>query len=130
MTRMYKMEITKYPDGAIYEWDEGAFDINEDWEPEGWQEYSEEKFGAYKPFFWPKQNKLYQSRSAAQSKVDIVRRWGGEAIILEAELSEFIPVQEANKRRKQKTLLTRLEKAVDKAQNLRDQIAALEVSNG
>ena len=119
MTRMYKMEITKYPDGAIYEWDEGAFDVNEDWEPEGWAEYSDNEFGNYMPFFWPSQSKIYRSRSSAQSKVDIVRMWGGEAVILEAELSEFVPIEVANARRKRARTSVRIEK-------LRQKIAELE----
>jgi hypothetical protein len=62
---------------------------------------------------------MYLSRSSAQEKVDIVERWGGKARLLEAELSEFIPVEEANQRRKR----ARNAKTVER---LRARIAELE----
>lgn len=72
-------------------------------------------------FFLPSEKKLYRSRSSAQDKVDIVRRWGGEAVLLEAEVSEFIPIEEANLRRKNERNQARIRK-------LQDQINAIQAS--
>lgn len=84
------------------------------WEPEGWREFAIERWGEnverrdddgdsfvmpYMPFFWPKTGVIVRTRSTAQKTVDIIRRWGGTA-----ELMECTPVWEAtvdaNARRK------------------------------
>jgi hypothetical protein len=126
---MYKIEITEIPaecdELRIVMCDDGFLRMTRDWKPEGWEEYVAERIadGAnWEPdqhFFWPSENKMYLSRSSAQEKVDIVERWGGKARLLEAELSEFIPVEEANQRRKR----ARNAKTVER---LRARIAELE----
>lgn len=52
-------------------------------EPAGWAEFCQEKWGEYKPFFWPKTGVPYRSRSSAQHRVDIINRWGGNAVVME-----------------------------------------------
>jgi hypothetical protein len=78
-----------------------------------------DEFGADKEYFNPSENKLYRSRSSARDKVKIVERWGGKARILEAEVSEFIPVEEANKRRRIKCDLERIKKLEDKIMHIK-----------
>ncbi len=86
----------------------------DEWEPEGWKEFALEKWGPdverheyegtvvlpYMPFFWPKTGVIVKSRSTAQRTVDIIRHWGGSAELLECT-PVWLPVDEANARRKQ-----------------------------
>jgi hypothetical protein len=122
--RLYKMEITEYPklttpasgnvrmpDGYVESYPKGLEDE--------WVEFCEAEFNGFRSFFLPNENKLYRSRSSARDKVKIVERWGGKARILEAEVSEFIPVEEANLRRKRERDQRRIEK-------LRQKIAEIE----
>lgn len=113
--RLYTFEITHVPaESQTYiDFPNGVSRKVQDssWKPEGWVEYLDEMadIGArwaliaidegYK-FFWPSEDVLYRSRSSARDKVKIVERWGGQARILEAEVSEFVPVEQANRRRK------------------------------
>jgi hypothetical protein len=60
-------------------------------------------------FFLPSETKLYRSRSSARAKQRIVERWGGMARILEAEVSEFIPSEDAKRKREIARLEERLE---------------------
>ncbi|RII40936.1 hypothetical protein DWB68_15330 [Galactobacter valiniphilus] len=106
--KLYKFEITAYPHDAI-----DRVETNEDgsttaylksgWKPEGWDEYLTQCVGygdrwainnTEGRFFWPSQKNVYRSRSAAQEKQAIVRRWGGDARILVAEVGEFRDVNE------------------------------------
>lgn len=52
-------------------------------DPDGWAEYSAAKFGEYKPFFFPTSRKVYRSRSAAEERVALINRWGGDAVVVE-----------------------------------------------
>lgn len=89
-------------------------------EPAGWREYALERWGTepregeywpegHKPFFWPKTNVPYLSRSTAQRRVDIINYWGGKA-----EVVECTPVWEsvtaANLRRKAERFDARIAK--------------------
>src|SRR5690625_1057717 len=119
--RLYKIEILQ---SAVtvhvpVEWEQGVFvgctrladdELHAQWVDE---------FGADKEYFNPSESKLYRSRSSARDKVRAVERWGGKARILEAEVSEFIPVEEANLRRKRERDQARIEK-------LRQKIAEIE----
>lgn len=93
--RLYKMEITSVP-----------AECDDDWKPEGWAEFVAQEiergrnWAPDESFFWPSEDKFYRSRSSATEKVAIVRRWGGDARVLEAEVGPFIPVAEMNARRK------------------------------
>ena len=77
--------------------------------PEGWDAYCLEKWGEPREFFFPSDRKIYRSRSAAQMRVDIINRWGGSAILVEADVN-WVPVAEANRRRKQ----ARIEQAIER----------------
>lgn len=70
-------------------------------------------------FYLPSERKMFRSRSSARDRVKAVERWGGEAIILEAQVSEFIPVEEANKRRRIKRDLERIKKLEDKIMHIK-----------
>lgn len=113
--RLYKIEITSIPAGSE------AYD----WKPAGWDEFVLSRIdeGAMwlpeRAFFWPSTDRFYRSRSSAAEKVAIVERWGGTAIILEAEVGAFIPVSEANKLRKRRRDVARVER-------LRAEIARIE----
>lgn len=109
--RLYKIEITSVPrESLIFIGDtegDNGFIRDEDWAPEGWAEHTAEmaleghRWAQNSPaFFWPSEDKHYRSRSSAAGKAAIVERWGGQARILEAEVSLFVPVEDANRRRK------------------------------
>lgn len=118
--RLYKIQITEVPtecdDLRYFIVHDNFVEKRREWKPEGWEDYVAERIAAgtnWKPdqhFFWPSEDKFYRSRSTAREKQLIVERWGGKAIILEAEVSEFIPVAEANKRRKIARLKAELER--------------------
>lgn len=119
--RLYKMEITQWPAEMIehnrrLSNEEFSLDSDSGWKPEGWVEFVAqeiERGRSWSPderFFWPSEDKLYRSRSSAEDKAGIVRHWGGKAVILEAEVGEFIPVVEANKRRKRTRNAARIAK--------------------
>ena len=89
-------------------------------EPEGWREFALVNWpegprpgevwpNGYKPFFWPKTNVPYKSRSAAQSRVNAINHWGGRAVLVECT-PEWVPVEEANRRRAQDRLRQRAAK--------------------
>jgi hypothetical protein len=129
--RLYKIEITSVPKESLIFIDHGDGDdsyiADEDWVPEGWPEHTAamafegHAWAQGSPaFFWPSEDKHYRSRSAAAGKVTIVERWGGEAILLEAEVSGFVPVEVANRRRKD----ARDAKRAEKLRAVADQIMA------
>lgn len=110
--RLYRIEILQQPETVR---------VPVEWEPHvlvGFTRLADDElhaqwvdeFGADKEYFNPSENKLYRSRSSARDKVRAVERWGGKARILEAEVSEFIPVEEANLRRKQQRAQERIDK--------------------
>lgn len=110
--RLYRIEILQQPETVR---------VPVEWEPHvlvGFTRLADDElhaqwvdeFGADKEYFNPSESKLYRSRSSARDKVKIVERWGGKARILEAEVSEFIPVEEANLRRKQQRAQQRIDK--------------------
>lgn len=88
-------------------------------EPEGWREYALKAWpvkpehevwpDGYKPFFWPKTDVPYLSRSTAQKRVDIINRWGGRAVVVECT-PHWETVSAANARRANARLLKRIEK--------------------
>lgn len=122
--RLYKFEITQRPK-TIIEWHPGD-DIyyhtvhladpalRKEWEATGFSTKD-----SYYNFFLPSENKLYRSRSSARDKVRAVERWGGGARILEAEVSEFIPVEEANRQRRQERDLERINRLRAKIDRIR-----------
>ena len=113
--RLYKFEITQFPKTIIesHPGDDIYYHtvhladpvLRKEWEGTGFSTKD-----SYYNFYLPSENKLYRSRSSARDKVRAVERWGGKARILEAEVSEFIPVEEANLRRKQQRAQQRIDK--------------------
>lgn len=89
-------------------------------EPAGWREYSIERWGTepgegerwplgHKPFFWPKTDVPYKSRSAAQRRVDIINYWGGNAVVMECT-PQWETVEVANARRERDRIERRINK--------------------
>lgn len=136
--KLYKILITEIPAACddlrlVWNDDAQAYVRSRDWKPAGWTEYVRERIldGANwsedQHFFWPSQNKTYRSRSAAAEKVAIVERWGGKAIILEAEVSAFIPVAQAKAQRAYQRKLAQVEKAEAKAADLMNEARILKM---
>ena len=101
-------------------------------EPAGWREYALDRWGdaepeherwpnGYKPFFWPKTDVPYKSRSTAQKRVDIINYWGGNAVVVECT-PKWEPVAVANARR----AAERHQKRIDRK---RAELAALEAQH-
>jgi len=68
-----------------------------EYEPEGWAEYAIMQWGVtppegehwpkgYKPFFWPSTKRLYTTRKAAEARRDLIKHWGGDAVVVVAEV--------------------------------------------
>lgn len=143
--RLYKMQITGYPDEAIdrvevdYEARTRINVLNSGWAPEGWKEHVDQaieindalwakhaKAEGYK-FFWPSQDNTYLSRSAAVGKKNLVEYWGGTAIVLEADVSEFVEMGEAKRIRQHAQDLAKAEKLRAEARLLEDRNAPEDV---
>lgn len=139
--KLYKILITEIPaacDSLRLVWDDEvqAFVRSRDWKPAGWTEYVHERIldGANwsedQHFFWPSEEKTYRSRSAAASKAAIVERWGGKAIILEAEVSAFIPSEQAKAQRAYERKMAQVNKADAKAEALMNEARILKMKSG
>ena len=89
--------------------------------PDGWDAYCLEVWGGPHEFFMPSDRKIYRSRSSAQARVDLINRWGGNAVLVETE-TEWIPVEQANARRRNKACLERIEKLEAEAQRITDEM--------
>lgn len=81
---------------------------------DAWREHCQEVWGKEKDFFLPSERKVFRSRSAAQARVDIVRRWGGDAELMECTPA-WESVTEANLRRQKQRDLARVWKLRVKA---------------
>lgn len=104
--RLYKMEVTKQP-GRFVNFNGVVLpDQNKD----EWIVFCLEKWGKVIDYFNPSEDRLYKSRSSALDKVRIVEFYGGEAQLLEAEVSPFLPVEMMNARRKRHRDSVRIEK--------------------
>jgi hypothetical protein len=97
--------------------------LSESYEPEDWAEYCHQEWGEYREFFWPTDHKIYRSRSAAQSRVDLINRWGGAAVLLEADV-EWIPIEEANRRRERARLAQRIARKQAELEALKSKVEA------
>lgn len=122
--RLYRIEILQQPETVR---------VPVEWEPHvlvGFTRLADDElhaqwvdeFGADKEYFNPSESKLYRSRSSARDKVKAVERWGGRARILEAEVSEFIPVEEANLRRKRERDQARIEKLEEQIREIKSEL--------
>lgn len=108
--RLYKIQITHYPPMVAEEHYEddvhySTYHLANPSLRDAWEASGITGKDSHYHFFMPSETKLYRSRSSARDKQRIVERWGGKAIILEAEVSDFIPTQDAKRKRE----ITRLE---------------------
>ena len=118
--RLYKAQYVTTDE----EWDEGNEEFVEyvsappmtgaEGEPKGWAAHCLEVWGEPHRFSIPSDRPIYRSRSAAQNRVDLINRWGGNAVLVETE-TEWIPVEQANARRRNKARRARIDKLADKA---------------
>lgn len=107
---------------GIKTWDEDeTMTQASDWKPEGWRDFLEDraKTGTQwaidliadgYTFVWPNMGGMFKSRSSAVERAKRAERWGATVTIMEATVSEFIPVAEANARRKAERDRVRVEK--------------------
>ncbi|WP_137771906.1 MULTISPECIES: hypothetical protein [unclassified Microbacterium] len=95
-------------------------------DPEGWAEFCDEKWGEYKPFFWPSTKRIYRSRSAAMERAALINHWGGNVIVLECT-PEWVPLAQAQRKREIRAHLKRLEalhRKLDATQAAADEVSA------
>lgn len=90
--RLYKVEITSYPDDR------------DEWRPANWLSDPErraewvERHGDDR-FYWPSTNRIYKARSSAKGLADLIESYGATVVILEAE-PVWVSIEEANAYRK------------------------------
>lgn len=140
--RLYKIEITSVPEDSL-----GAPHTDEDgetyrapkpgWKPAGWKEYIDEMADNWGQmwakrardegytFFWPSEKRTYKTKESAESKAWAVRKRGGTAVVLVAEVGEFVDVEEVKRRRQEAKDLDRAEKLAEKALQLTAEAEAL-----
>lgn len=138
--KLYKILITEVPavcDDLRWEWDEDvqALVRTRGWKPAGWVEYVRErildgaKWSEDQHFFWPSEDKTYRSRSTAAGKVAIVERWGGKAIILEADVSAFVPAVQAKAKRSYERKMAQVHRVEAKAAALLNEARILKMKS-
>lgn len=125
--RLYKIQVIKRPEAAWLDFtgEDYLFPVSSDNRnlPHEWQDHCEHVFGEMRDFHPPFTNRAYLSRSSAKSRLDLFKRWGGEAVLLEAEVSEFIPVEEANLRRRKKRDDERVRKLEEQIHEIKSKYA-------
>lgn len=124
MTAWPEESLEWIPEAKLPEWSRNFYNFGErtvngvtelawpieGWEPDGWFEHSTAVWPGfeyvengirhfYKPFFWPKTDRIWRSRSSAANVVKIIESWGGKAIILETS-PVWESVEDANARRR------------------------------
>jgi len=146
--RLYKMQITSVPEEAIlrvdidHEAKTRTIVFDSKWQPEGWREHVDDaiefndafwakraKDDGYR-FFWPKQDKVYLSRTTAVGRKNLVEFWGGKAIVLEAEVGEFIEAETAKRNRQLDRDIAKAGRLREKAEKLQQEANKLERSTG
>lgn len=75
--------------------------------PAGWDAYCDEKWGEPHQFFIPSDRPIYRSRSSAQARVNLINRWGGNAVLVEADV-DWVPVKVANAERRNRRRMDRV----------------------
>lgn len=84
---LYRVQIVSFPEGAMKPSRQNPNFSYPDptWEPAGWDPDEEwvERFGrdTGRQFFWPKTDRVYQSRSSAAKLRQLVESYGAKAII-------------------------------------------------
>lgn len=135
-------------DDSPEEWGYSTWDFaetliqNPDWKPIGWEKFINEMaergdcqwavdlaVDSY-PFVWPNMGGMFQSRSAARARAKRAERWGATVTIMEAEVSEFVPVAEANARRKIQAMNERADRLQSKVDLIRTQSEVVAIKAG
>ena len=73
---------------------------------------------------------MYKSRSSAVNRGKRAERWGATVTIMEAEVSEFVPVTEANARRKIQAMNERADRLQSKVDLIRTQSELVAIKAG
>jgi hypothetical protein len=135
--RLYKaQDVTPECAADEYEDEDGIFDAiawderkspttEAEGAPAGWDQHCLDVWGEPHEFFIPSDRRIYRSRSSAQERVDLINRWGGHAVLVEADV-DWVPVTEANRRRKRARLKAKAQRLIGQAQAVADQLAALD----
>jgi hypothetical protein len=108
--RLYKAQDVTAESATDFEDEEGSFDTiawderkapstEAEGAPAGWDQHCIDVWGEPHEFFTPSDRRIYRSRSSAQERVDLINRWGGKAVLVEADVN-WVPVEIANRRRK------------------------------
>lgn len=101
--RLYRLHV-EFPAESLIEDRFGNVDVNPDYVPAAFT--PTEKVPA---FYWPKDDRIYKSRSAAQERAALLRRYGCKVQVLECTpVWESIP--DANLRRRKDRLTETIEK--------------------
>ncbi|HJX77314.1 hypothetical protein [Glutamicibacter sp.] len=134
-------------DDSPEEWGYSTWDYaetliqNPDWKPSGWAFFLDDRANSgtqwavdlieddYK-FVWPNMGGMFKSRSAARERAKRAERWGATVTIMEAEVSEFVPVAEANARRKIQAMNVRADRLQSKADLIRTQSEVVAIKAG
>lgn len=122
--RLYKAEWINTEDVDEDMYEEDAWD--HPFDPDGWAEFCEAKWGEYKPFFFPSTDRIFRSRSAAQRRVDIINHWGGHAVLMECT-PQWETVAAANARRRLRKLAHRKARLQAQLGSLDDEICTEEL---
>lgn len=81
--RLYRVRVDSYPAGAFYQPNPEVDDYWEPtpgWTPPGWRpEGRYVEIMGTSEFVWPVTNKVYQSRSTAKKRADLLERYGAKA---------------------------------------------------
>lgn len=131
---MAEDERDPYDDDVLREMDEA-----EHFEPEGWREYALEMWpdgpregeywpNGYKPFFWPSDKRLYTTRKAAEGRRDLINRWGGNAVVVVAEI-DWVPLDVMDARWKHEALLRKRDAVLAELGELERTMSRAEMSN-
>jgi hypothetical protein len=101
--RLYRLHV-EFPAESLIENRFGCVDVNPDYVPAAFT--PTEKVPV---FYWPKDDRIYKSRSAAQERAALLRRYGCTVTVLECTpVWESIPA--ANMRRRKDRLTKSIEK--------------------
>lgn len=97
---LYRVVVTKMPEGSTYEIalpdGEVATELTPGWAPAGWKpEGNYVEILGTTDFVWPTTNKEYRSRSTANKRADLLRRYGAECIVQRSSRITWPDVEEA-----------------------------------
>jgi hypothetical protein len=92
--------------------------------PAGWDQHCLDVWGEPHEFFIPSDRTIYRSRSSAQERVDLINRWGGKAVLVEADVN-WVPVELANRRRKAAKIRAKRDRLEDHVRVLEAQLRTM-----